>query len=79
MLSPSIFYEYQDKQLDLKKIYAINRKRPGRSKYLLSVEANLIQKEKGQVVSGIPVRIVFVRNRVKRKDWIALMMMASGL
>ena len=44
MLSPSIFYEYQDKQLDLKKIYAINRIRPGRSKYLLSVEANLIQK-----------------------------------
>ena len=49
-----------------------NRKRPGRSKYLLSVEANLIQKEKGQIVSRIPVRIVFVRNRAKHKDWIAL-------
>ena len=27
---------------------------------------------KGQIVSRIPVRIVFVRNRAKRKDWIAL-------
>ena len=70
--SAKVFYEYQEKQIDLKRIYAMNRKRPGRSKYLLSVEANLIQKEKGQIVSKIPVRIVFVRNRAKRKDWIAL-------
>ena len=70
--SSKVFYEYQDTQLDLKKIYARNRKRPGRSKYLLSVEANLIQKEKGQIISRIPVRIVFVRNRANRKDWIAL-------
>ena len=70
--SGKVFYEYQGNQLDLKRIYAANRKRPGRSKYLLSVEANLLQKEKGQVVSRIPVRLVFVRNRAKRKDWIAL-------
>ena len=70
--SSKVFYEYGDQQLDLKEIYALNRKRPGRAKYLLSVEANLIQKDKGQVVSRLPVRIVFVRNRNKRKDWIAL-------
>lgn len=70
--SGKVFYEYGDQQLDLKRIYALNRKRPGRAKYLLSVEANLIQKEKGQIVSRLPVRIVFVRNRNKRKDWIAL-------
>ena len=70
--SGKVFYEYQEKQLDLKRIYALNRKRPGRSKYLLSVEANLVQKDKGQIISRIPVRIVFVRNRAKRKDWIAL-------
>ena len=70
--SGKVFYEYEGKQLDLKAIYSRNRKRPGRSKYLLSIEANLIQKEKGQIVSRIPVRIVFVRNRSKRKDWIAL-------
>lgn len=70
--SGKLFYEYEEKQLDLKRIYAMNRKRPGRSKYLLSIEANLIQKEKGLIVSRIPVRIVFVRNRSNRKDWIAL-------
>ena len=70
--SGKVFYEYEGTQLDLKTIYARNRKRPGRSKYLLSAEANLIRKEKGQIVSRIPVRIVFVRNRNKRKDWIAL-------
>ena len=70
--SSKVFYEYGDEQLDLKKIYARNRKRPGRSKYLLSVEANLIQKEKGRIISRIPVRIIFVRNRANRKDWIAL-------
>ena len=70
--SSKVYYEYQGKQLDLKKIYAMNRKRPGRSKYLLSIEANLIQKENRQIVSRIPVRIVFVRNRSNRKEWIAL-------
>ena len=70
--SGKVFYEYQGKQLPLKKIYAMNRKRPGRSRYLLSVEVNLIQKENRQIVSRIPVRIVFVRNRSNRKDWIAL-------
>ena len=70
--SSKVFYEFQGRQMDLKKIYAMNRKRPGRSKYLLSVEANLLQKEKGKVISRLPVRIVFVRNRVNRKDWIAL-------
>ena len=71
--SGKVFYEYEGKQLDLKTIYSRNRKRRGRSKYLLSVEANLIQKEKGQIVSRIPIRIVFVRNKGKRKDWIALL------
>ena len=70
--SSNVLYEYQGKQLDIKKIYAMNRKRPGCSKYFLSVEVNLLQKEKGQVISSIPVRIVLVRNRANRKDWIAL-------
>ena len=51
--SSKVFYEFQGRQMDLKKIYAMNRKRPGRSKYLLSVEANLLQKEKGKVISRV--------------------------
>ena len=70
--SSKVFYEYNGKQYDIKKIYSMNRKRPGRSRYLLSVEVNLIQKQSGKVISSIPVRIVYVRNKSNRKDWIAL-------
>lgn len=70
--SRKVYYEYNGQQLDVKKIYSMNRKRPGRSKYLLSVEVNLIQKQGGKVISSIPARIVYVRNKANRKDWIAL-------
>ena len=70
--SSKVFYEYQGEQLDIKKIYSMNRKRPGRSKYLLSVQVNLIQKENRKVVSSLPARIVYVRNKSNRKEWIAL-------
>ena len=64
--SSKVFYEYYGQQLDIKKIYSMNRKRPGRSKYLLSVEVNLIQKQNGNVVSSIPARIIYVRNKSNR-------------
>lgn len=70
--SSKVFFEYQGEQLNIKQIYARNKKRRGLSKYLLSVEINLIQKEKGKVVSRIPAKIVCVRNKANRKDWIAL-------
>ena len=70
--SSKVFYEYQGEQMDIKKIYSINRKRPGKSKYLLSVQVNLIQKQKGKIIARIPTRIVYVRNKSNKKDWIAL-------
>ncbi|MGF7429766.1 transposase [Thermoanaerobacterium thermosaccharolyticum] len=48
-------------------IYKQNRKRRGRSRYLLSVEVSLEKDGK-----SIPARIVFVRNRNNRKDYLAL-------
>ena len=70
--SGKVFYEYNGQQLDIKKIYSMNRTRPGRSKDLLSVEVNLIQRQNRTIISSIPVRIVYVRNKANRKDWIAL-------
>lgn len=70
--SSKVYYEYDGKQMDVKKIYSANKKRRGRSKYLLSVDVNLIQKEKGKVTSRIPARIVCVRNKSNKKEWIAL-------
>lgn len=51
----------------VKDIYAQNKKRRGRSRYLLSVTA-AIEDENGE----IPVKFVFVRNRKKRKDYLVL-------
>ncbi len=60
-----IFYEYEGQQLSIKKLYGICKKRRGRSKYLLSVNV-MIGKD-----SKIPAKIVCVRNRSNKKDWIA--------
>lgn len=62
--SSRIYYEYEGEKLSIKKIFGICKKRRGRSKYLLSVEV-LVGKEK------IPAKIVCVRNKKNRKDWIA--------
>ena len=63
--SSRIRYEYNGKQLSIKKIYGINKKRRGRSKYLLSVDVMVGKEEK------IPARIVCVRNKKNKKDWIS--------
>ena len=51
----------------MKAIYKQHRKRRGRSKYLLSVEAAVVKGEE-----SLPVRLVFVRNRNHRRDWLVL-------
>lgn len=63
--SARIYYEYNGERLSIKKIFGICKKRRGRSKYLLSVDV-MVGKEK-----KIPARIVCVRNKKKKKDWIA--------
>lgn len=63
--SSHIYYEYEGKQLSIKKIFGICKKRRGRSKYLLSVNV-MVGKDK-----KIPAKIVCVRNKKNKKDWIA--------
>ena len=63
--SSRIRYEYEGKMLDIKKIFGICRKRRGRSKYLLSVNVMVGKEQK------IPAKIVCVRNKNKKNDWIA--------
>ena len=63
--NPRIYYEYEGEQLSINKIYGVCKKRRGRSKYLLSEEV-LVGKD-----HKIPARIVCVRNKKKKKDWIA--------
>ena len=62
-----IHYLHEGVMQDVKAIYKGHRKRRGRSKYLLSVEAAVCKGDE-----YLPVRLVFVRNRNNRKDWLVL-------
>ena len=40
--------------------------------YLLSVEINLLQKKNGKILKKLPAKLVYVRNKANKKDWIAI-------
>ena len=70
--SGKVYYEYNGEQHDVREIYSRCKKRRGRSKYLLSVEINLLQKKGGKIQERMPAKLVYVRNKAKKKDWIAI-------
>lgn len=65
--SEKMTFLYKDKKRSLKEIYTMNRKRRGRSKYLLSV---VVDVEKDGTI--IPAKVVYVRNCSNRKDYLCL-------
>ena len=60
-------YTYNGERCNVKQIYSRNKKRRGRSRYLLSVIVDI--KKDGE---NIPAKLVFVRNKGNRKDWLVL-------
>ena len=71
--SPRVYYEYEGELLSIKKIFGICKKRRGRSKYLLSIKVMVGKDQK------IPAKIVCVRNKKKKKDWIAFICTDTSL
>ena len=69
-LSTKIHYIYNDKSLNIKQIYNRCKKRRGRSRYLLYV--NVTVGKDAEDEHSIPAKIVCVRNRANRKEWLAL-------
>jgi hypothetical protein len=67
--TPNVHYRYNGEMLSSVEIYRRNRKRRGRSRYLLSVDAEIIGK--GGVAH--PVRLVYVRKRGKKKEYLVLL------
>lgn len=65
--SSRIKYLYGGELLNIKEIYSRNKKRRGRSRYLLSINV-MVGKE-----NPIPAKIVCVRNKANRKDWLAFL------
>ena len=61
------YYEFENKMQDVKSIFTRCKKRPGRSRYLLSVLVNVVVDGK-----SIPLKLVYVRNRNKRNEYLVL-------
>ena len=65
--SPKMFFRYDGEDMSLISIYNKNKKRRGRSRYLLSVMVEVVKDEK-----IIPAKVVYVRNRNKRNEYLCL-------
>lgn len=72
--TPKVFYEYNGKMMSVCDIYKSNKKRRGRSRYLLSVNVNIVKND-----SIVPARIVFVRNRNNRSDYLCILSTDTSL
>lgn len=65
--TPKMHFLYNGKMQPITEIYRQNKKRRGKSKYLLSVEITVIKD-----LESVPARVIYVRNRNKKKDYLAL-------
>ncbi len=61
---PTILYQYKGRRVRLSKLYSLLRKRPGKAKILTSA---VVKTKEGQ-----QVKIVFVRNRNKKRQWLGI-------
>lgn len=69
-VSSKIKYEFEGERKNIKQIYRSCRKRRGRSRYLLSIPVKVGRQDKDD--AEIDARIVCVKNRANRKDWLAI-------
>ena len=65
--TPKMFFRYNEEDMSLVSIYNKSKKRRGRSRYLLSVMVDVVKD--GKV---IPAKVVYVRNRNKRKEYLCI-------
>jgi len=77
--SSKVNYEFEGQPLNIKQIFSKCKKRRGRSKYLLSVEVMVGKEDSKNDEHPIPAKIVCVRNRNNKKDWLALISTDTSL
>ena len=73
--SSKIHYHFQGQMCSCKDIFRICKHRRGRSRYLLSVPVEIC----GGDAAAIPAKLVFVRNRSNRKDYLVLLSTDTAL
>ena len=62
-----MFFRYNGEDIPLTTIYNQNKKRRGRSRYLLSVMVDVVKE--GKI---IPAKVVYIRNKNKRNEYLYL-------
>ena len=72
--TPKMFFRYNGEDMSLVSIYYKNRKRRGRSRYLLSAMVEAVKDGE-----SIPAKVVYVRNRNKRKEYLCLISTDTAL
>ena len=72
--TPKMFFRYNGEDMSLISIYNRNKKRRGRSRYLLSVMVDVVKDGE-----AIPAKVVYVRNRSKRKEYLCLISTDTSL
>lgn len=72
--TPKMFFRYDGEDMSLISIYNKNKKRRGRSRYLLSVMVDVVKD--GKI---IPAKVVYVRNRNKRKEYLCIISTDTSL
>lgn len=72
--TPKMFFRHDGADMPLTAIYKQNKKRRGRSRYLLSVLVDVVKDGK-----TIPAKVVYVRNRSKRKEYLCLISTDTSL
>ncbi len=65
----------EQSRLDVKEIYSRNKKRRGRSRYLLSGNVTVVDSER----KAIPAKLVYARNHSNRKDWVCFVYTDTSL
>lgn len=66
---PKVFYTYEGKKLNLKSLYSMLKKKRGKSKIKASV---IVEIGEDSQATPIKAKIVFVKDRNKTKNWLAL-------
>ena len=67
---PNVRYRFRGEELRLGRLYHALRKRPGRAKYLASA---VVESQ------GLALKVVFVRHREHKKQWVALLSTDTAL
>ena len=73
---PKVFYRHQGKPVNLKDLYASLRKKRGKAKILASTVVEI-----GTDQNNLPIKakIVFVRDRNRSRNWLALLSTDIGI